>query len=208
MLLRTWRSPVHVCNHLEFNPQEFKLREFRLCRKVLCLQMCLRHPTHLQCHRGLCHCLCLRQMLQWRCTPSKFPQHPRTRKLHRGLTGWDWPMNVETHSRQLRRPRFREPKLLSFAATWARQWTLRWWQKRWRRRWKLQACHIPLVRATDQQDMYKAWPASDAQQEKSRHPTTSPGVVADCNPWKWWGRWQADASDSWWCCGWCDDGRK
>ena len=47
----------------------------------------------------------------------------------------------------------RASKLLSFAATWARQWTLRWWQKRWRRRWKLQACHIPLVRATDQQDM-------------------------------------------------------
>ena len=29
--------------------------------------------------------ICLRQM--HRCRPSKFPQHPRTRKLHRGLTG-------------------------------------------------------------------------------------------------------------------------
>ena len=31
------------------------------------------------------NCLCLRQV--HRCRPSKFPQRPRTRRLHRGLTG-------------------------------------------------------------------------------------------------------------------------
>ena len=50
-------------------------------------------------------------------------------------------------------------------------------------------------------------PDPPATLNKRNRVTRQPVQVsfAECNPWRWWGRWQTDASVSWWSCGWCDD---
>ena len=151
-------SQVQVCNRLEFNllefnPLEFKLLEFKLCRKVLCLQMCLHHQTHRQCHRGRCLCQCLRQVP--RCSPSRYPQRQRTRKLHRGLTE----MRL-AHERGDPLPTVAEAKMQMAKAAIFRSNPLGMLDPQTGGSegssdagGSSRSCHIPLVRATDQQDM-------------------------------------------------------